>query len=68
MDERKITIDLDEAATTISGIVYPEYKSKLVLGDEGCQIVYFLSKRFNWFQKRMFSLCFGIKVEDVEKE
>lgn len=39
--------------------------SRMVIGDR--QVVeFFIDRHFNWFQKLMIGLCFGVKVEDWE--
>lgn len=45
----------------VVGVNEIKYKSALVLGNTRIMS----DKKFNWFQKLMWNLCFGIKVEEV---
>lgn len=40
-----------------------EYKTKIIVGD----VTVMLTKRFNWFQKRMLNVFFGFEVEDIKE-
>ena len=45
-----------------TNIIKPaEYKSKLVFGN----VSIMLTKKFNWFNRLMFKLVFGIKIEKI---
>ena len=48
-----------------------EYKitngSRLTAGGELSQVQLILHQHFNWFQKLMWKLCFGVKVEDYSE-
>ena len=39
------------------------YKSKIVVGN----VTIMLEKKFNWFNKLMFKLVFGIKIENIKE-
>lgn len=43
----------------------PDYKTEITIGEENCMVVYYLTKHFNWFQKKMMKFCFGWDVKDV---
>lgn len=58
LEQNKISIN----AETIT-IKSPEYKSKLNFG--GVDI--FLTKKFNWFNRLMLRLIFGLKIEKVDE-
>lgn len=45
-----------------------ENGSRFIIGGEGAQFLITLDQRFNWFQKLMWKLCFGVKVEDYSEE
>lgn len=40
----------------------PKYKSIMILGN----VNIYNTKRFNWFNKLMFKLCFGIIIKDIK--
>ena len=40
----------------------PKYQSKIVLGN----FTIFLEKKFNWFNRLMIKLVFGINIEKVD--
>ena len=42
--------------------------SKFIVGGELSQVQLILHQHFNWFQKLMWKLCFGVKVEDYNEE
>lgn len=42
----------------------PKPKSKIMIGSN---TVIFNDRHFNWFQKKMWRLLLGIKIEDVEE-
>lgn len=46
------------------GVTFGKPLSKIILGN----FTIFLEKKFNWFNKLMFKLLFGLKVEDVDHE
>ena len=59
----------DKITTTNENIVYngtieklPPVKSKITIGN----LTIFNTKKFNWFQKKMIKLVFGIKIEDYK--
>lgn len=58
LEQSKISIN----AETIT-IKSPEYKSKLNFG--GVDI--FFTKKFNWFNRLMLRLAFGLKIEKVDE-
>lgn len=58
LEQNKISIN----AETIT-IKSPEYKSKLNFG--GVDI--FFAKKFNWFNRLMLRLVFGLKIEKVDE-
>lgn len=64
-------IKIDFSANTESfvdaahSIVFPEYKTKITIGSD-YGIVFYVEKRFNWFQKKMMRWCFGWKVTDID--
>ena len=43
-------------------------KSVLWIGDEYYKTMLYADQHFNWFQKLMWKLCFGVKVEDYNEE
>ena len=57
LEQNKISINSE----TIT-IKSPEYKSKLNFGG----IYIFFTKKFNWFNRLMLRLVFGLKIEKVE--
>lgn len=46
----------------------PKPKSVLWIGDEYYKTMMQANQHFNWFQKFMWKLCFGVKVEDLSEE
>lgn len=46
----------------------PKPKSVLWIGDKYYKTQLPADQHFNWFQKFMWKLCFGIKVEDYNEE
>lgn len=55
-------------AAKISVIAQPaKPKSVLCIGDEYYKTVLHADQHFNWFQKLMWKLCFGVKVEDYNE-
>lgn len=42
--------------------------SKFIVGGELSQLTMVLHQHFNWFQKLMWKLCFGVKIEDYSEE
>ena len=42
--------------------------SKFIVGGELSRLELTLHQHFNWFQKLMWNLCFGVKVEDYNEE
>ena len=42
----------------------PKPQSTLMIGDKYYKTIIPSDQHFNWFQKLMWKLCFGIKVED----
>lgn len=56
----KITIT-DENITT-QKLQSPPVKSKIIIGN----LTIFNTKKFNWFQKKMIKLVFGIKIENIK--
>ena len=39
-----------------------KFNSKIVIGD----MTYYIKKKFNWFNRLMIRLVFGIKIEKVK--
>ena len=54
----KITITDENIAT--QKLQSLPIKSKIIIGN----LTIFNTKKFNWFQKKMIKLVFGIKIED----
>lgn len=46
----------------------PKPQSVLWIGDKYYRTLIQADQHFNWFQKMMWKLCFGVKVEDYNKE
>ena len=42
----------------------PEYKSKLILGNT----TIYLTKKLNWFQRKMYKIFFNIIAENITAE
>lgn len=42
--------------------------SKFIVGGELSQVQLTLHQHFNWFQKLIWKLCFGVKIEDYNEE
>lgn len=42
--------------------------SKFIIGGENARFMFTLNQHFNWFQKLMWKLCFGVKIEDYSEE
>ena len=59
MDKRGILIEINNEENESK---YP--KSKLTIG----QMTIYLYKKFNWFNRLMLRLIFGLKVENVRSE
>lgn len=57
LEQNKISINSE----TIT-IESPEYKSKLNFGG----VYIFFTKKFNWFNRLMLRLVFGLKIEKVD--
>ena len=55
------TKDLKYTAITLDK---PKYKSKMHVGN----VVVMNTKHFNWFQKKMWKILLGIKIEDYKEE
>lgn len=80
MDEDKtysISVDniscgkLDLNKITVTGGVImppPPPKSILWIGDKYYKTSLPVDQHFNWFQKLMWKLCFGVNVEDYNEE
>lgn len=60
----RILIDFTPSGTGYA-IASMKIKSIIHVGP-GMQV--HVSKRFNWFQKKMLNWCFGFEVEDVNNE
>ena len=57
-------------SVTIKGgrlFVPPDPKSILWIGDKHYRTSLPVDQHFNWFQKLMWKVCFGIKVKDYGK-
>lgn len=59
-----ISLETNEISINAENITIksPEYKSKLNFG--GIDI--FFTKKFNWFNRLMLRLVFGLKIEKVD--
>lgn len=58
LEQNKISINSE-----IITIKSPEYKSKLNFGG----VYIFFTKKFNWFNRLMLRLVFGLKIEKVDE-
>ena len=63
MEEIKVEFD-KELNTYISSANLPKPNSKITIGNN---ITVFNEKHFNWFQKKMWKILLGIKIEDVKE-
>ena len=54
---------MDKEGRIKASIKLPEYKSKLIIGNNSFCINH--TKHFNWFRKLMYRLVFDIKIEDI---
>lgn len=62
---------LDTDKITISeGVIMtpPKPQSILWIGDKHYKTSLPSDQHFNWFQKFMWKLCFGVKIEDYNEE
>lgn len=59
-----------EGVTISGGVILPPPKPKSVLwiGDKHYRTSLPADQHFNWFQKLMWKLCFGVKVEDYNEK
>ena len=59
-----ISLETNEISINAENITikWPEYKSKLNFGG----VVIFFTKKFNWFNRLMLRLVFGLKIEKVD--
>ena len=59
-----ISLETNEISINAENITIksPEYKSKLNFGG----VVIFFTKKFNWFNRLMLRLVFGLKIEKVD--
>lgn len=46
----------------------PNAKSVLSIGSEYCKVLLHVGQKFNWFQKLMWRLFFGVKIDDLEED
>ena len=60
---KKVKLNIDNPEYTLS-VNLPKPKSKIMIGSN---TVIFNDRHFNWFQKKMWRLLLGIKIEDVEE-
>ncbi len=60
MDKEKITIT-DDKIYKGNWILEQKMKSKMIIGN----LTIFQTKKFNWFNKLMFKIAFGIEIEDI---
>lgn len=58
-----------KGVTVNSGIIFskPHPQSILWIGDKHYRTSLPVDQHFNWFQKFMWKLCFGVKVENYNK-
>lgn len=56
--------------TVKDGVIFakPQPQSIIWIGDKHYRTSLPVDQRFNWFQKLMWKWCFGINVEDYNKE
>ena len=45
-----------------------ENGSRFIIGGDIACFLVTLDQHFNWFQKLMWKLCFGVKIEDYSEE
>ncbi len=62
MDD-KFTIKINESL-----FVAPKPKSVALIGANPYKTIIPAGQHFNWFQKLMWKLCFGVKIEDYSEE
>ena len=60
MDKGKITVT-DDKIYQGNWILEQKMKSKMIIGN----LTIFQTKKFNWFNKLMFKIVFGIEIEDI---
>ena len=63
--------EIDLNKITVSGGVImppPPPKSIFWIGDKYYKTSLLVNQHFNWFQKLMWKLCFGVNVEDYDEE
>ena len=60
-----ISLETNEISINAENITIksPEYKSKLNFGG----VYIFFTKKFNWFNRLMLRLVFGLKIEKVDE-
>lgn len=58
-DNSNVLLKIDNKET----LNLPKYKSSLKIGNITINNI----KHFNWLQKLMFKIFFGIKIEDIKK-
>lgn len=58
----------DKAQQTAICISKIRNGSKLIVGGEYSRLELTLHQHFNWLQKLMWKLCFGVNVEDYSEE
>lgn len=62
-------VDMYEKLTIRSGDLFvPKPKSVAYIGNENYKTMLPVDQHFNWFQKLMWKLCFGVRVEDYIEE
>ncbi len=61
MNDKIIMTVIDENITT-QELQSPPVKSKIIIGN----LTIFNTKKFNWINRLMFKLVFGIKVENIK--
>ena len=57
-------IDLITKTSTLGFELKREVKSKIVIGN----FTIFLTKKFNWFNRLMMKLVFGLNIEKVSED
>lgn len=52
------------------GVIFskPQPQSIIWIGDKHYRTQLPVDQHFNWFQKLMWKLCFGVNIEDCNKE
>ena len=51
-------------AEWVKNYITPDYKAKLDLGNT----IIYLTKHYNWFNRKMLKLVFGLNIENIKEE